>query len=699
MHLPALRQDLRLLPGNRSESGEASWLLYDPLRHQYFSLSRSALRLMRLWRGGETRERLDMRIEADGLDIDAPEVDSFIGFIEENFLAEGQDEAHISRLNRAASARKKHWLIWLVHNYLFFKIPLMRPDTFLGRILPAFRWLANRQTRLTIYALGLYGGLAVIWQWEQFLTTFLYFFTWQGLAAYGAALIAVKAAHELGHALVAKHFGLRVSSIGLAFLVLFPILYTDNTDAWRLTDTRKRLQIVLAGLMVEMHIALISLFGWAVLDDGPMRSAAFLLATTSLVGSLIVNLSPFMRFDGYYALADYLKMDNLQPRAFALARWQLRQWLFALPENVPEPFEPWRHTILVVYSYLTWVYRFFLFLGIALLVYHFAFKLLGIILFVIEIVWFILRPIWAELKRWWSMRNLFSFNRHTVRSLLFASLTFAVLFLPWRTSISVPAVLEAEQQVTLFPPEPARLKQLVAQHGTNLRAGDVLAVLESPTLSHEINLEQRRIRLLETQIAQQVGSRQIRTQRFILEEKLIESRTHLQGLRQRAALLTVRAPRDGRLDISRTLSAGQWLRRDAPIGFIAKADAPRLVGYIEEGRLARIDGAPHARFLSNDGLHAPYHGMLVAIDKTAAKKIDYPALLSTHNGPIAVRQNNNDDNVTPQAAYFKAQFSVLTPRRINHTLTGQLQIDTARYSPASDWIDGILAILVRETGF
>lgn len=699
MQLPSLRQDLRLLPGNRTESGEASWLLYDPLRHQYFSLSRSALRLMRLWRGGETRDRLDMRIEADGLDIAAPEVDSFIGFIEENFLAEGQDDAHVGRLSRAAAARQKHWLVWLVHNYLFFKIPLLRPDALLGRILPAFRWMANRPTRLTIYALGLYGALAVIWQWEQFLTTFLYFFTWQGLVAYGAALIAVKAAHELGHALVAKHFGLRVSSMGLAFLVLFPVLYTDNTDAWRLTDTRKRLRIVLAGLMVELHIAVISLFGWAVLDDGPLRSAAFLLATTSLIGSLAVNLSPFMRFDGYYALADYLKMDNLQPRAFALARWQLRQWLFALPENAPEPFEPWRHNILVIYSYLTWIYRFFLFLGIALLVYHFAFKLLGIILFVVEIVWFILRPIWAEMKRWWDMRASFSLNRRSLRSLLFVSLTFAVLFLPWRSSISVPAVLEAEQQVTLFPSEPARLKQLVARHGANVRAGDVLAVLESPPLSHEINLEQRRIRLLETQIAQQVGSREMRTQRFILEERLIESRAHLQGLRTRAGLLTLKAPRDGRLDLDRTLAAGQWLKGDVPIGFIANADAPQLVGYIQEGRLTRIEGAPHARFVSDDGLHAPYHGMLVAIDKTAAKKIEYPALLSTHNGPIAVRQSNEGDSTTPEAAYFKAQFSVLTPRRINHSLTGQLQIDTARYSPASDWIDGILAILVRETGF
>ena len=43
MDIPLLRQDLRLLPGGKDEAGENEWLLYDPLRHQYFALSRTAL--------------------------------------------------------------------------------------------------------------------------------------------------------------------------------------------------------------------------------------------------------------------------------------------------------------------------------------------------------------------------------------------------------------------------------------------------------------------------------------------------------------------------------------------------------------------------------------------------------------------------------------------------------------------------------
>ena len=91
-------------------------------------------------------------------------------------------------------------------------------------------------------------------------------------------------------------------------------------------------------------------------------------------------------------------------------------WLFGLPENAPEPFSVSKHYFLVAYSFATWIYRFFLFLGIALLVYSFAFKLLGIFLFAVEIIWFIGRPVFAEMKRCWTRRAMFSMNRQTRRT-------------------------------------------------------------------------------------------------------------------------------------------------------------------------------------------------------------------------------------------------------------------------------------------
>ena len=93
----------------------------------------------------------------------------------------------------------------------------------------------------------------------------MYFFSFKGLMLYLITLIFVKSLHELGNGYIAKYFGCRVSAIGIAFLVFFPFLYTDTTDAWRLRNHRERLIINFAGILTELHLALIATFLWAIL--------------------------------------------------------------------------------------------------------------------------------------------------------------------------------------------------------------------------------------------------------------------------------------------------------------------------------------------------------------------------------------------------------------------------------------------------
>ena len=45
------------------------------------------------------------------------------------------------------------------------------------------------------------------------------------------ALAVTKSLHELGHAVTATRYGLRVAHMGVAFLVLWPMLYTDTGES------------------------------------------------------------------------------------------------------------------------------------------------------------------------------------------------------------------------------------------------------------------------------------------------------------------------------------------------------------------------------------------------------------------------------------------------------------------------------------
>src|SRR5204863_9242324 len=141
--------------------------------------------------------------------------------------------------------------------------------------------------------------------------------------------------------------------------------------------------IALAGIWIETYIAIIAALIWTNSHDPTVKTIAYIVVAVNWVASLLINVSPFMRFDGYYVLADFLKMPNLQPRAFALARWQIRKWLFGWSISPPEKFSRSFHRLLVIYSILTWLYRFTIYVSIAVLVYHFFVKMLGIILFII----------------------------------------------------------------------------------------------------------------------------------------------------------------------------------------------------------------------------------------------------------------------------------------------------------------------------
>src|SRR5690606_27180482 len=188
---------------------------------------------------------------------------------------------------------------------------------------------------------------------------------------------AVKVCHELGHAVIAKAKGLRIPTMGVAFIVFWPVAYTDTTDAWRLTRRRDRLMIGAGGISVELGIAAVSLFMWNLVGEGPARSLLFLLATSSWLLSLLINLNPLMRFDGYFLFCDLIGVSNLEQKAHLSSRYWLRRLLFGWDKPLSD--DPPRIPF-ALFGLAIWLYRLILFFGIALAVYHLFFKALGIVL-------------------------------------------------------------------------------------------------------------------------------------------------------------------------------------------------------------------------------------------------------------------------------------------------------------------------------
>ena len=547
MIIPYLRQDLEIFRGNSREDGSPAWLLYDAVRNKYFTLGLTAFRLIKNWRGGEDIQNFEKKINTQGIETTGEEIKSFVGFLQQNNLIIQPQGQGVAYLMQQKNSLKKSWIMNLIHSYLFFKIPLFTPDEWLGRTFSKVKFLGSKKIRNIIYILGFIGLFLVIQQFENFAKTFLYFFSIKGLMLYFITLVFVKCLHELGHAYVAKHYGCRVSAIGIAFLVFFPFLYTDTTDAWRLRNHKERLLINFAGILTELHLALIATFVWGILPEGGLKSAAFFIATTSWISSIAINVSPFMRFDGYYVFSDWLKAENLQPRAFALAKWKTRETLFGFNHKPPEEINPSRRWTFIIYAWSTWIYRFFLFIGIALLVYYFAFKVLGIILFAIEIYWFIMLPIIKEMKQWWLMRSEMKINKQTFRTTSILIITLMVLFLPWKSSMKIPAVYVSEKYSKIYSPYPAKIRSVFVTKDQEVEAGQNLIELYSPGLDQEINSIRRKILLTKTKINRMSGTSGNMDEYLTYNQRLIALQSELSGLTNTKEKLIIKAPNKGKV--------------------------------------------------------------------------------------------------------------------------------------------------------
>lgn len=93
----------------------------------------------------------------------------------DNHLMRDPPEGGYRAYANQAEAAKPQWLLWLVHHYLFFQIPLVRPDRFLRATLPFVEWLFSKTTAWIIACIGLTGIYLVSRQWDTFTATILHF--------------------------------------------------------------------------------------------------------------------------------------------------------------------------------------------------------------------------------------------------------------------------------------------------------------------------------------------------------------------------------------------------------------------------------------------------------------------------------------------------------------------------------------------
>lgn len=705
--LPELRQELSVYDGPIDFQGAPTWSLHDPVRNLYFKLDWATFEILSRWSLGNSQAITEQIQSETTLHLELSSVDKVREFLVQSELVRVKTSQETGNLQKIKSSRQVHWFKSLLHVYLFFRLPLFKPDQWLNRHIGKVSWLASASFTALTLVCAVLGLWEISRNWSAYQSTMVDMLNPAGLAYHGVTLLLVKLAHELGHAFVAKHYGCRVPRMGLAFLVFFPVAYTDVNDAWRLSSRRARVQIGMAGIRVELAIAAWSSLIWAFLPEGNLKTAAYLLSSTTWVSTLLINASPFMRFDGYFILMDAINLPNLHQRSFALGRWFLGSRILGIPQAKPEQLDPFIERVLIGFAFVTWIYRLGLFSGIAWMVYQSFPKPLGHFLAAIEVYWFLIKPVLSHVKILFKQfipdRINWSVWSNLPKRVQWALIILAAfLLLPWNAHVSVEGMLKPRVVTQFQLAEGARLSGFPAEEGRRLvKNGELLAQFSPESLGLERTEDESRIKQLDHQIQGATLMGGSTDQLAVLMAERSELQARLDSVQSRAHKFEWHADRDGYFyPLDPDLRSGDWVPKNTPLAVLYDGDGPELFAYVESSDKARLAVGNTGQFYPDTQLMSSFPVKVVAIQEDSMPMLDEALLATEQGGRIPGKLIKG--SYKPENAIYKVVLKadqMPTGWRPDLKVTGRMSLEAAREPLISRYFKTAMALIQRESGF
>ncbi|TWU01377.1 biotin/lipoyl-binding protein [Neorhodopirellula pilleata] len=369
----------------------------------------------------------------------------------------------------------------------FWKIPIVNPDQWLQTLVRYFGWLFCSQALLLGLACFLLGVLQTSGNWAEFSNSYENLFTpWRGLTL-ALAWLVLKVIHETAHGATCRRYGGEVNEAGFAMILLMPIAYVNVTSSWRFASRWQRLHVTLAGVAAELFIAGLALIAWNLCDSLPLKQAATDVVLLATVSSLLFNLNPLLKFDGYFALADATGIDNLYSFGQRYAQYFGNRYILGLDAEVPT-LPGSRPAWIKLYGLSAAVYRVFTISGL-LIAAAALFKGAGIAIAIAGGFSFIVRPLWTLANHLWKLHgeSELSLARLAVRLGLLVSLVFgAMWFAPVSFTWTAPAIVQYDPPAVLRSRSAGFIAALHARDGQPVVEGQTIVTLRNDELELEL---------------------------------------------------------------------------------------------------------------------------------------------------------------------------------------------------------------------
>ncbi len=552
--VPPIRQDLEFVP--QYYRGELCYIVRDQVTDSYYRLRELEYIAIKCFQRGlgveETRQEIKRLTAAE---VDEAEVYKFTNQLQGSDLLKGKGMGDVRRLARHARQRRQRRLRSLLSNYLFVTIPLWDPDRALEKMLPAFRLLIKPVCMLAWLILAGIGMWIIATHFGGLIADTFSLLSGWNLLILSVAIYATTFIHELGHALTCKHLGGRVRTMGPAFLLLQPCMFTDVTDAWLFPSKWDRIKVTGAGVMADILLASAAALVWISSEPGILKQFCYTVMIVRTIYAILFNANPLLRFDGYYILSDLLEIPNMRLKTMQYVGYLFDHYVLGLEAHPPEvPASDKR--IYLVYGVARVLYRWVIILAIGFFLLS-LFVPLGVMMLVSSFYGMVVRPVWNRGRRF---QKQFQAGRVHVRALLVLASICAVLgglfFIPVDYRVSAPCMVAPRQVRIIRMPADGRVVSVPVREGRFVREGEIVARITNPEMISRAGrlreqIMQREVRARAALATHPADYELERTEKEKLEAELAD-------LEKRMARFTLRAPHDGMVvDLHRSEMAVQ----------------------------------------------------------------------------------------------------------------------------------------------
>ncbi|MCP5008304.1 MAG: hypothetical protein GY941_30875 [Planctomycetes bacterium] len=580
----------------------------------------------------------------------------------------------------------------------YLRIPLFDPENFLSMtagfvrpffsIFGVFLWLAVVGTALVL-AYTHWSTLTVNMT-DRVLSM-------QNLLLLGLCYPVIKAIHEFGHGYAIKVRGGEVHEMGVMLMVFIPIPYVDASSSSAFADKRKRITVGAAGMIIELFVAALAFFLWLNLEPGLIRAMAYNVMLIASVSTVLFNINPLLKYDGYYIMSDILEIPNLSQRSIQYLGHLTKRHLLRLENDEPPYTCTGERFWLFIYSITSFLFRVFIYTCIILFIST-KFFIIGILLAIWVFASMIAVPVFKKVHF-----VLYSPSLRETRSralvlpgVIVMAFTIFLCFMPFPSWTRSEGVTWAPEESLVRVRTDCFVKTISTRNNSHVQKGDILIECEDPLLSARVKVLSAKLRALLARHDAEIHSDRVKAR--ITKAEISTARANLEREKEKLDKLIITSPTEGVfIQPNEVDLPGRYLKKGALIAYVLKMHKPLIIAVVSQSDVDFVrqnNIETEVRFAEH--LEQTFSATIKQETPEALEQLPSSILSSSGGGKIAIDPSDSEGLRPLEKQY---QFYIEPTEAINNVKIGgrvYVRFDHGFKPLAFQWYRSLRQLFLRR---